>query len=569
MSKEIIINAGELESRVAILEEGQLAELHVEREPLVVGNIYQAKVVNVLPGMDAAFADIGLEKNAFLSASDVIFEGEEVAPEEEGKGASITRLLRNGQEILVQVVRAALGTKGARVTTRLALPGRYLVLLLTNGGYVGVSRKIENQRERQRLRKLGEELRPQQFSLIVRTEADGRGRRELKNDLDFLLQLAARIEDKGNSVNAPTLVYEDLTLIYRLIRDVFTRQVKQVLVDSPSVYQDTLELVELIAPHLKSRVKLYTDKTPIFTKYDIESEIERLLSRRVRLPSGGHITIDQAEALTAIDVNTGRYVGSNRLAQTVLQTNLEAAQEIARQLRLRDVGGLIVIDFIDMDRAAHRDKVFRTYQEALSKDRSKVKLVRFSALGLMEMTRKRIGKNLGELLCESCPYCQGRGRVRSPLTMALAIEREMAAMDLGAEAECLVVWAHPRVAALLVGFEGQQAEATEQSMGRPIYIRGQEGVHLEDFQIIPTTERELSQHARVLRRGQRLEAQILEPDTRLTNKFLALVDGYHIGVEAPAEAGQSQQQIRMTKVGHSYGEAVVTHPRRPARPKPK
>ncbi|MCJ7752750.1 MAG: Rne/Rng family ribonuclease, partial [Armatimonadetes bacterium] len=372
MKKEIIVNADDLESRVAILENGQLAELHVEREARIVGSIYKARVESVLRGMDAAFADVGIDRNVFLCADDVGFvsrNGVTVGPAP--RSASITQRLKEKQEVVVQIVRAPVAGKGARATTRLALPGRYLVLLLSQGAQGGVSRKIEDRKERDRLRRIAGQIRPKDCGIIIRTEAEGHDRKDLEVDLKVLLDLRDRLMKKASRTKGPALLHQDLTLVYQVIRDVFSEDVSRLVIDEKSAYDTAVELVKLIAPKLRERIKLYRGRLPVFDKHGIEGEIDRLLRRKVWLNVGGYISIDQAEAFTAIDVNTGRYTGSTGLEDTIFHTNIEAAEEIARQLRLRDLGGIIVIDFIDMERKRNRDRVMEAFEEALKRDRQR------------------------------------------------------------------------------------------------------------------------------------------------------------------------------------------------------
>lgn len=555
MTKEIIVNAGEMESRVAILENGRLMELHIEREPKIVGNIYRGRVTKVLKGMDAAFIDIGIERNAFLSAADV------VPPDgdDEGNGRHnrvippITQLLHANQEVLVQVARAPMGTKGARVTTRLSLPGRYMVLMLNSGSYVGVSRKIDDSRERQRLRSIANSIRPDEYSLIVRTEAEGKSDEELQNDLQFLLEMARRIENKADHSPAPSLVHGDLTLIFRLIRDAFTRDVNRLVVDSVSTYENILELVGMIAPRLKNRVFLYDAPTPIYHAYNIEPEVERMLRRKVWLPSGGYLIIDQAEALTAIDVNTGRFVGSVELAETVLTTNLQAADEVARQLRLRDLGGIIVVDFIDMDNPRHRQQVMKAFEDALRRDRAKIKVHSISPLGLVEMTRKRTGESLADLLTEPCPYCSGIGRVQNPLTMALRIERELAATaEEHRDAEAFLVTAHPRVIAGMLGYEGEAQRDLEAYLQRPVYLRAERDFHANTYQLERLTLEQAMMAVRHIEEGEIVEGQVTNPDPDVSMSPLLMVRGMYIvaaNLDAPVGA---YVKVRVTEAGTSF-----------------
>ncbi len=561
MTKEIIVNAGEMESRVAILENGRLMELHVEREPKIVGNIYKGRVTKVLKGMDAAFVDIGIERNAFLSVSDVVPQDDDA--EETGSGRinrrnlpPITQLLHGNQEIMVQVVRAPMGTKGARITTRLSLPGRYMVLMLNSGSYIGVSRKIEDSKERTRLRAIANTIRPEGYSLIVRTEAEGKTEEELRGDLTFLLDLAQRTEKKAASANTPALVHGDLTLIFRLIRDAFTRDVNRVVVDSPSAFEGIVELVEMLSPGLKNRIFLYDEEMPIFHAYNIEPEIERTLRRKVWLPSGGSLIIDQAEALTAIDVNTGRFVGSVELAETVLTTNLQAADEVARQLRLRDLGGIIVVDFIDMDNPRHRQQVTHAFEEALRRDRAKLKVHSISPLGLVEMTRKRTGESLTTLLTEPCPYCSGIGRVQNALTMAMRIQRDLAASVVEhPTTEAILVVAHPRVVANVLGFEGEVHADLEEYLGRPVYLRVDEHYHPNTYRIERLTLEQALAVVTHVEEGELLEASVVNPDPELALDPLVHARGIFLVVPELDVPVGAKVKVRVARTGTSLAFA--------------
>jgi len=558
MATDILVNAGDLESRVAIIVDGKLAELHVEREPRIVGNIYKGKITNILPGMDAAFIDVGLGKNAFLTADDVVLSPEEEADARPGRRdyAPIAQRLKVSQEVLVQVARAPVGTKGARVTTRLAFPGRYLVLL-ADSDHVGVSRKIENEKERDRLRGIAEEIRPENRSLIVRTEAEGRGKRELQADLKFLLEVQAQAEQKAAASSAPALIHQDLSLAYHMVRDYFTADVKRLIIDSPDVHQQALDLVSSIALHLKKRVILYNEKTPLFAKYGIEEEIDRLLRRRVWLAAGGYLTIDQAEAFTAIDVNTGRYTGGAGLAETILHTNLEAAREVARQLRLRDLGGIIVIDFIDMDKASHRSRVTKALTDALKEDRMKTKILHLSPLGLIEMTRKRHGKSLSELLTEPCPTCAGVGRLRQPLTIALRIERELARQAAESSPPTFIVRTHARVGAILFGPRGERLTHLEDSLGAPVYLRSYLQGQLEEFAITPAPRAEIPNLVTLYQPGQQLEGRPLAPDVVPPGDHLLVsVEGYWVSLNVPPDRvpGDATVCFRLITAGRSFGE---------------
>ncbi|MGD0111612.1 MAG: Rne/Rng family ribonuclease [Armatimonadota bacterium] len=558
MKKEIIVNADELESRVAILEDGQLAELLVERELRMVGSIYKARVMSVLPGMDAAFADVGLEKNVFLCADDAGFVSRDgAAASAAPRSLSISERVKENQEVVVQIVRAPVGSKGARATTRLALPGRYLVLLLYDGRQVGVSRKIEDRKERERLRKIGEKIRPDGMGLIVRTEAETRVRKDLEADLKVLLDLRDRMVKKAEHTRAPALLHQDLTLTYQVIRDVFTDDVNSLVIDSKSAHDNAIELVEAIAPSLRRRVKRYRGKLPIFHKYGIEGEIDRLLRRRVWLKAGGYISIDQAEAFTAIDVNTGRYTGTTGLADTILRTNLEAADEVARQLRLRDLGGIIVIDFIDMDRPRHRQRVMKAFEDALKRDRQKTKIIHLSPLGLIEMTRKRRGESLMGILTETCPHCAGLGRIRNNLTVALKIERELRRLAAEDKAQALIVRAAPRVAAILIGDGGQRAAALEKLTGRPVYIRADERMPQEEQEVVPTTLAQAVHDLRLFHKNDEVVVEHLDArEPTSADEVYGWADGFRVQVDAAAPGGESQTVI-LSDAGHSFGRGLV------------
>ena len=536
MQKEIIVNADDLESRVAILEGGQLAELHVEREARMVGSIYKARVVSVLPGMDAAFAEVGLDRNVFLCADDVGFvsrNGVTVTPAP--RSASISQRLKEKQEVVVQIVRAPVAGKGARASTRLALPGRYLVLLVSHGTQVGVSRKIEDRKERDRLRKIGEKLRPKESGLIVRTEAEGHTREELEADLKVLLDLRDRVMKKAAQAKAPALLHQDLTLVYQVIRDVFTEDVQRLVIDEKSVYDNAVELAKLIAPKLRRRLKLYSGKLPVFHEYGIEGEIDRLLRRKVWLGQGGYISIDQAEAFTAIDVNTGRYTGSTRLEDTIFRTNMEAAEEVARQLRLRDLGGIIVIDFIDMEIARNRERVMKGFEEALKRDRQRTKILHLSPLGLIEMTRKRRGESLMGILTETCPHCAGLGRVRRALTVALKLEREACRLAAEEKVEALVVRAAPSVVSILVGERGARVVALETRAGCPVYVRADYDMGTEEQDLTPAKRAEVQRLVKAHSKGQELTLDRVDPpEPGGDQEIYGWAEGLRVLVDSPA-----------------------------------
>lgn len=561
MAKEIVVNAGSRETRVALIDGGKLVELHVEREEQVTGSIYKCRVANVLPGMDAAFVDIGLERNAFLYAGDVLPEaGEEFpAAKKEMEQSQIKDLLKVNQELLVQVVKAPRGTKGARVSTRISLPGRYLVLM-PEADNIGISRKIDDRQERERLKKIAEKIKPNGFGFIVRTEAEGKGERELRQDLELLNRMWVQIQEKAKATPAPGLIHQDLSLIYRTIRDVFGSDVHKMFIDSPTHYEKALEVVELISPRQKSRIELYDDPEPIFEHFAIESEIDRLLKRKVWLKSGGHITIDQTEALTTIDVNTGKFIGTTSLSDTILKTNLEAAAEIARQLRLRDIGGIIIIDFIDMASAKDRTHVLSALEKALKKDRTRTKISNISPLGLVEMTRKRTGETISEIVNEACPYCQGRGEILSPESVSIQIEREISKLAAEVDDEAFIVLAHPQVAAYLIGAEAQTVEQIERHVRRAVYVRANPKLHIEKYEIIPGDLQEIEKQMLPYRKSQIVEAEVVRSPFISLPRSSAWCDGYMLDLSNGGKFVGQTVKARLTSISRSYARAEVVGP---------
>ena len=560
MSKEIIVNVDTRETRIALIEAGKLVELDVEREERVVGSIYKCKVSNVLAGMDAAFVDIGLERNAFLYVADVLPEMDDEFPaarREAPRHVRIKDVLKVGQEVLVQVVKGPRGTKGSRVSTRVSLPGRYLVLM-PDADNLGVSRKIESDSERDRLKKIGDNIRPLGFGLIIRTEAEGRSDAELRKDLEFLLRMWSQIQEKSTKISAPGLVHQDLSLIYKTIRDVFGSDVNKMIIDSPVDYEKALELIDLIMPRMRSRLVLYDEPEPIFERYAIEAEIESLLRRKVWLHSGGHLAIDSTEALTTIDVNTGKFVGSTSLSDTILKTNLDAASEIARQLRLRDIGGIIVLDFIDMINIKDRQKVVTAFEKELRRDRTRSKISHISPLGLIEMTRKRTGETITELVTEPCPYCQGRGRVESAETVSLAIERELRKLCAESDDEAFLVTAHPEVAFHLIGSSGEVIEEIERRLRRAIYVRSNEHMHVEKHEILPGDIQEMERHMLPWKRGETIDCQVVRNPFSVLPRASAWLDGYLVELENGGKYVGRRVKAKLTDIHRSYAFGEVS-----------
>jgi ribonuclease G len=438
MKKEILINCSEYETRAAIVEDDRLVELYIERPQLqrLVGNIYKGKIKTVLPGMQAAFIDFGQEKAAFLHGSDMgnvtaaerfesELEDDEEAPADivrKGRREGIETVLKEGQDILVQITKEPISTKGPRVTTEISIPGRFLVLV-PDDDHVRVSKKISDWNEKKRLRKIVHPLRPEGFGLIIRTEAEGKGESDIRSDVKRLLKLWARLRKRAETMPAPALIHKEEEITTSIIRDIFTNDVQRLLVDDRSEYRTIMAYVRQVMPQLKSRVELYKGATQLFDLYKLEAEIERMLDRKVWIKKGSYLIIDQTEAMVTIDVNTGRFVGKGDQESTIYKTNIEAAREIARQIRLRDLGGLIVCDFIDMFKFDNRRKLYEEVKNAFRNDRAKRAISPINDFGLLEMTRERIRPSLTMTFSEPCPHCQGAGRVLSRETVATKIER--------------------------------------------------------------------------------------------------------------------------------------------------
>ncbi|HET7710468.1 MAG TPA: Rne/Rng family ribonuclease [Thermoanaerobaculia bacterium] len=496
MSREIVINSTKHESRIAVLDEGQVVELWVERtrQRTTVGNIYKGRVTKVLPGMQSAFVDVGLERDAFLYVSDVVDELDEYeseSPEElsidevpaQRPEASIADLLREGQEIVVQVSKDTIAGKGARITSHVTLPGRFLVYMPTVN-HVGVSRRIEDEGERGRLKEILDRIRPSHSAgFIVRTAGEERSEEEFAADMKYLIDLWEQIRRRGEKASAPALVHHDLDLVLRTIRDVLSPEFKSVWVDSVDEYQRIVEFLDHIQPTLVSRVRLYRRDEPIFEEFGIEAEIAKALKSKVWLKSGGYIVINQTEALVAIDVNTGKYVGRKNLEETVFRTNLEAAKEIVRQIRLRDLGGIIVLDFIDMDEPANRAALFEALENEIKKDRSKTKILQISEFGLIEMTRKRVRQSLERSLTQACPYCGGGGRIKSNTTIALEIWRELMKLRDFHEGQDVIVRVNPIVYSTL--HTGDPIfEELERNLGIHLVFKPDDSLHHEQFDVM-------------------------------------------------------------------------------------
>ena len=476
MAKKIIVNITPEETRMAVFENEEFIEVSIERTRSGhnVGNIYKGKTKNVLPGMQAAFIDIGRDKNAFLYIGDAL---PQVAAQ-----AIADSALTVGKDVMIQIVKDAIGTKGPRATTHLTLPGRYVVLMPTVD-YIATSRRIVSEEERVRLKQIVEKVRPEGMGVIVRTMSEGKSEEDLQKDIEYLYNLWKALIARGKRATAPILLYRDVDLVIRIVRDYLSDDVEEFVLDHQEAYGRVCDLLKYASPELVSRVRLYQGKEDIFTHYGLDEELNKLGQRSVWLKCGGYIVIDKTEALTVIDVNTGKFVGSTNLSDTVFQTNLEAASEIVRQIRLRDIGGIIIVDFIDMDKEEQKQAVVAALEEKFKRDRTKTNVLGFTGLGLVEITRKKARQNVEGVLYSECPCCEGRGRVQSPETVVINIWRKMRhVMSQSRRQGRIVIQVHPLVAEIIKS-QGELPRM-EQELACSLRIESLAEMHPEMFSLL-------------------------------------------------------------------------------------
>lgn len=500
MGVEIAISVAQEETRVAVIDGGVVTDLFGDRakQKDFVGNVYKGKVAKVLPGMQAAFVDIGLDKAAFLHVSDLSLDSEPGdtlvdADEDDDKDADMLRprrqsskpieqLLSEGQELMVQISKGPIGTKGPRVTTYVSFPGRYLVFM-PNVEHIGVSRRIARDEERARLKDIMKRVRHPGCGYIVRTVSEGVKEDELRSDVEFLHVLWQDILTKRAELAAPALLHADLSLSFRVVRDLFGKKVERLWIDSRQEYEAVRDFVQRFSPEQTSRIHFYDKEESLFDHLGVEQELSRALSRKVWLKSGGYIVVDHTEAMTVIDVNTGRFVGKRDQEETILRNNLEAAKEVAYQIRLRGIGGIIIVDFIDMEREKNRERVYHALVDAMASDKARTRISRISDLGLVEISRERVREDLLRSLSEPCHYCEGRGYTKSPTTVAYEIFREIRRIGKGAEQQRIVIGAHPTVAGLLQDEERQGLEALERNCSAKVIVISDERLHLEQYDL--------------------------------------------------------------------------------------
>lgn len=485
MSGELLINVTPSETRVALIENGVLQEVHVEREAKrgLVGNIYLGKVIRVLPGMQAAFVDIHLDKAAFLHASDI--NSKLIVNEDDKKDQvpDIRSLVHEGQYIVVQVVKDPLGTKGARLTTDITVAARYLVLM-PNSSHAGISQRIEDISERKRLRDIVSPYCDEEHGFIVRTAAEGAGDEELRHDAEFLRRVWAKTLERKNRKQIKTAIYQDLSLAFRVLRDFVGISLERIRIDSKLTFDQLGTFTQEFVPELANVLEYYPGERPIFDLFDVENEIQRALHRKIVLKSGGYLIIDQTEAMTTIDINTGAFVGHRNLEETIFNTNIEATQAIARQLRLRNLGGIIIVDFIDMLNEDHKSRVHHSLDVAMAKDKVKYSISGFSALGLVEMTRKRTRESLEHILCDECPVCEGRGNLKTVETVCFEILREIVRVNRAYDADKFIVYAASSVSEALMNDEYHNLAELEVFIGKQIKIQTENMYNQEQFDVV-------------------------------------------------------------------------------------
>ncbi len=502
VSSQIYVNVTDYETRIAVIEDGKLVELITERpeSERIVGDIYKGKVTAVLPGIQAAFVGIGLEKAGFLHFSDtsdfrgtqnLLFDMDYIDEDtldtplvsRRKRSSNITSLIKKGQEILVQVIREPMGSKGPRLTTVISLPGRYIVMI-PGGNHMGISKKISDLAEKKRLRKIVSDLKPANFGIIVRTVAEGKNRKDFKADMTMLTKLWNNMKKQVEKSTAPALVHRDLDVTGGIIRDLLTRDIDRVVIDNKKEFSKTMKYLKALDPKLRSLVELYKDPEPIFDKMEIESEIEKMLERRVWIKGGANIVIDQTEALVTIDVNTGRYSAKAKGEDAIYRTNLEAARVIARQLRLRDIGGIIIVDFIDMENRERRKRVYDEFKKSLSRDRSENYISSISDLGLVEMTRKRIRPSFMHATSEPCPLCDGIGRVLSRESVAVKIERWFKRARTSSSLKHYQLIAGPQVGEVLLDSRPNRLRLLEKNTKLKIDLIVDTSLHPDEFKVI-------------------------------------------------------------------------------------
>ena len=557
MVKEIIVKSNEDETMVAVTEEHQLVEIYFERTEnmSILGNIYKGKVENVLPGMQAAFVNMGEQKNGFLYVNDAVprhmdSDGNILEPKN-----SIDEVLKQGQEIVVQIMKEPVGTKGARITTHPTLPGRFAVLMPTVK-YIGISRRIEDDAERTRLKSLMRDILGEKMGAIIRTSAAGVSKEDLEKDIKMLMRQWYRIQQKSFKASAPALIYKDYTLLERMVRDVFVGEITRIYADSNDTRDKLRDILDFFVPEDKDKV--IVAQRDIMLVNDLSSQLEKALKNKVWLKCGGYLIIEQMEALTVIDVNTGKYVGEKNLENTVFKTNIEAATEIAKQLRLRNIGGIVIIDFIDMKNDKDKADIISHLEKELKKDRIKTNILGLTQLGLLEMTRKKNGKGLSSVLMKDCVFCNGRGKVFSEESVYIRLKKELFQVAAETDSKGIYVEANPTVAAYLIGVGGTNMESLEMQTGKKIIVKGNSDMTIDDIIVRPHYDIEESSGVMApVKEGDEMRLRIENLQDENPDDGVARVNGFVIIVENGGHYLNMDVNVRIKDIFKTYGKAIV------------
>ena len=558
MKFDLFVSSELNEIRVAILENDKTVELYFDRKSkkAIIGNIYLGRVQKIMPGLDAAFINIGKEKNAFLVMKEIVLPFDVYEETEEILKRGIRQILKPGQMLMVQVTRVPMGTKGARLTSFISLAGRYLVMTPYGEG-VGVSKKL-GEVERERLRNLSKKLRIKNQGIIIRTAAKSVKFATLKRELKYLKRLWNNIQKKAQRLSSPALIHKELGLVHRILRDRLTIDFNSIFVDTKELYEHISSYLRKKIPQMHPKLKLYTGEISLFEERGVERVIDLALNRKIWLKSGGFIVIDKTEALTSIDVNSGRFLGKGDFEETIFHTNLEAVQEIIKQIRLRDIGGLIVIDFIDMEREDNRNKIVEAMKKALEFDNATTKLTDISKLGLLEMTRKNVTEGIQDVLCKPCPYCDESGYILSEETMRLKTEKKVLKLVRESSSEAFLIGLNSSVAAMVIGQGGENLKKLEDITGKFISIKGNDNLPIDAFNLIKEgTKKEIEMAAIPVYQGQVLDILVEDPHSYISNDAISRIGGYVIHIIDGREYLHKRLKVEIINITKTYAQAKI------------
>lgn len=558
MKYDLSISSDLNEIRVAILENDEVAELYFDREKKdsIIGNIYLGRVQKIMSGLDSAFVDIGVKKNAFLFIKEVVSPFDYYEGTNEILKGKIKQILKPGQMLIVQVTRVPMGTKGARLTSLVSLAGRYLVMMPYGDG-IGVSKKLDES-ERERLRSLSTRLKIKNMGIVIRTAAKDTKLAILKRELKYLKRLWNNIQKKARRLDSPTLIHEELGLVQRILRDRLTLDFNSIVVDTKQLYDHISNYLIKKIPQMHSKLKLHSGEKPLFEEMGVEKAIDLALKRKVWLKSGGFIVIDKTEALTAIDVNSGRFSGRNDLEETIVHINLEAVEEIVKQIKLRDIGGLIVIDFIDMEKEGNRLKIVEAMKSALQSDNATTNITDISKLGLLEMTRKNVTEGIQDVLCKPCPYCDESGYILSEESMRLKTEREIFKLTKESESEALLIELNSGVAAMVIGQGGENVKKLENITNKYISIKGNDSIPINAFNLLKEgTTREIEEAAIPVYQGQVLDILVEEPHSYISKDAISRFSGYIIHIIDGRKYLHERLRVEIINVTKTYAQAKI------------